>query len=423
MMSNVEWNQARRTRGWLMLLVGLSALFIAWRFLRQDAVAAASRSRGPAEAPEPAPHAWDTPELKGGFASPLAAKPGAQIDSIEVDKSEVCYGEENFANIRAHDETGGSDRLIVRLGGSREMGLRVPFRIDRANAATPRRIIVSGGGGPPVMATIPEVKLKDCDVAERVTIDVSLTSRSPHLLTLKAGVNPAPAGQEAFEAVSYEWDFGDGTKQASDSPSVEHSYEGVPQTTRFAYFLMSVKLRDRRGRELSGSRAYGFPNFGFGEFLDNHEILLTSAGGSEAGEGTAGAERVRLYHGFDKPVQLERVRVRDVRRGAAQPAGSAKEYAPQALLGVTLLPPHASTSTIDLSALRPSEPDTQRRLELVGAAGSIRAHGEIVLTSTARTAAQASNGDAEADAPAVDSADRAGAVDGAVSDAARAQAD
>lgn len=327
-------------------------------------------------------HGEAVPRAPIALKTAPARKAGPYIERIDVDKTEVCAGEENFATVRAFDASGASDRLIVRLSGSREMGFRLPFRIEKSDANRKRHVFVTGGGGPPAIAAIPDVKLKDCEVAEQVSIGVRLEPRSPHVLTLSADVSSHAADAAAkFEPVSYEWDFGDGSKQTTDRAEVEHSYEGRPEKQRFSYFLLRVTAKDRRGREVTGSRAYGFTNFGFGAFVDEHRILVHAGGGSMPGA-RAADERIRLYHGYEGVVRLERVRSVELDATGDREISS-NEFTPQALLGISELRPGASTTTRDLSALRPTEPGRVRKLEVYGRAGSTEAHGTIVLTTTA----------------------------------------
>lgn len=101
------------------------------------------------------------------------------------------------------------------------------------------------------------MNVRDCEVEEQVAIEVSLDARSPHVLSLTAKLSEASGrdARERFEPVSYEWSFGDGTRQETNGSVVEHSYEGQPQKTRVSYFLIDVKIKDRRGRVVSGARA------------------------------------------------------------------------------------------------------------------------------------------------------------------------
>jgi hypothetical protein len=371
----------------VLALSGL-ALVVVWLAVRGRAeprAAAATTASSRAE-----PSARQSLPRNEPARTPFAAstvpgrKPGPWIERIDVDKTEVCYGEENFATVRAYDASGASDRLIVRLSGSREMGFRLPFRIGKSDAMRTRHVLVTGPGGPPATAEIPNVTVKDCEVAEQVAIGVQVQPRSPHVLALSAEVSSGTeATAEKFEPFSYEWDFGDGSSQITEQAEVEHSYEGASAKTRFSYFLMQVKVKDRRGREVVGSRAYGFPNFGFGAFVDNQQILVHSAGGSMEGERASG-EPVRLYHGYEEAVRLERVRSTEVLRSGNRELSS-EEHSAEALLGVSELPPGKSTATRDLDALRPSEPDRVRKLELMGRAGSVEARGTIILTSAAST--------------------------------------
>lgn len=319
-----------------------------------------------------------------GAVSPLDLRPGPRIESIELDKREVCFGEENFANVRARDQSGSSDRLIVSFAHSREMGFRLPFRIQRGAESRELRVIVNGPGGPPVSMALPAVRVKDCDEEAQATIEVALAPRSAHAFVLTANVETgAPANRAgSFEPVSYTWDFGDGTHVMTREPTVSHSYEGAPQKTRFSYFLINVKVSARDGRVASGSRSYGFPNFGFGAFVEEHRILLMSAGGLEAGD-VAAPEKLRLYHGYEHPVTIDRIRTKETVRGeSGEQIGP--EYAGGALLGVANIPPGTSATTLDLAALRPTAPGHVRELEILGHSGDVPARGKLVLTSTTR---------------------------------------
>jgi hypothetical protein len=379
---------SRRVSGWLALLLGAIAVALSWlAFFRSAEPTVTTKARA---ASRPDPVARESTPRKEPRRAPIAAniasKEGPRIESIDVDKTEVCYGEENFANVRAFDASGSMDRLMVRMSGTREMGFRLPFRINKNGGMQPRSVVVNGPGGPPAVGEIPEVKVKDCELPEQVTIGVRLVDRSPHFFTLSAELLSSP-GAPRFEPVSYEWDFGDGSKETTKSATVQHSYEGKPQKTRFSYFLMSVTVKDRTGRRVVGSRAYGFPNFGFGTFVDDRRILVHTAGGSRPGV-RAEEERIRLYHGYEETVRLERVRSIELDSSTKRELASV-EGSPQSLLGVSEISPGKSIPTRDLSALRPSEPNRVRKLELVGHAGSVEARGTIVLTSLAKAPEEA----------------------------------
>jgi hypothetical protein len=132
----------------------------------------------------------------------------------------------------------------------------------------------------------------------------------------------------------------------------------------------------------SGSRSYGFPNFGFGAFVDEHRILLMSAGGLGAGD-VAEPEKVRLYHGYEQPVTVDRIRSKELTRGRnGEEVGA--EYAGGTLLGIGSIPPGTSTTTLDLAALRPTAPGHVREFEIFGHSGNVPAYGKLVLTSMTR---------------------------------------
>jgi hypothetical protein len=60
------------------------------------------------------------------------------------------------------------------------------------------------------------------------------------------------------------------------------------------------------------------------------------------------------------------------------------EYAGGSLLGIGNIPPGTSTTTLDLAALRPTEPGHVREVEIFGHSGNVPAYGKLVLTSTTR---------------------------------------
>jgi hypothetical protein len=226
--------------------------------------------------------------------------------------------------------------------------------------------------------------MKDCDVTRRATIAVTLEPRSPHVLTLTANVTESANASE-FDASSYEWTFGDGTQKTTREPQVQHSYEGVPHDTRFSYFLITVKVTDRRGQQVRASRSYGFANFGFGPLVDEHRVVVFSAGGSLPGELSSEGEHVRLYHGYEGTVVLDRVTTKEQDFSAGGHEMSGPEYSAEAILGVRNLPPGKATSSIDLSRFRPTRPGRVRVLELLGHADGMDARGRIMLSSVANS--------------------------------------
>jgi hypothetical protein len=329
-----------------------------------------------------APRRVDWPRPVDEAPAADAPRRGPIIDSIEVDRTEACAGEQVFATVKAHAAGGGTDRLIVRLGDSNEMGFRLPFRLEKGAAPRERKVFVTGPGGPEAVGDIPPVDIKDCEVEQRVTIDVSLDLRSPHALTLTANVRERE-GERSFVPVVYEWDFGDGTTQTTSTPEVQHSYEGRSQRTRFSYFLITAKASDAGGRAVQGARAYGFPNFGFGPLVDEKRVVLFSSGGPPEGE--QGATPIRLHHGYDRPVRIDHVASKQVFRDAdGEREVPDRSYTARELLGVEDLPPGTGTPVGDLSALRPREPGSVRVLEVVGHADGMEARGQIVLSSAAR---------------------------------------
>jgi hypothetical protein len=132
-------------------------------------------------------------------------------------------------------------------------------------------------------------------------------------------------------------------------------------------FVVSVSVRERGGRSAAGSRTLTFSNFGFlsREFENKVEIQVGAK--SSPAEGSV-ADRLWLYHGYDQPVRLTQVRMREVE---ANPSAAAREisradYSPMQALGFSELRPHESRDVVGLAQLAPTRPGTVRFYDVEG---------------------------------------------------------
>jgi hypothetical protein len=213
---------------------------------------------------------------------------------------------------------------------------------------------------------LPPVTIKDCDEPVQVQVEVLRTFSSPDLVAFNVKIHE-PGGAGSFAPYEYVWDFDDGQRVTETSGHVEHSYENRSQSERVSSFVVSVTARERGGRSAAGSRTLTFSNFGFlsREFENKVEIQVGAK--SNPAEGSA-ADRLWLYHGYDQPVRLTQVRMREVE---ADPSAAAREvsradYSPMQALGFSELRPRESRDVVGLAQLAPTRPGTVRFYDVEG---------------------------------------------------------
>jgi len=286
---------------------------------------------------------------------------------VAVDKREVCRGEEAIVSIRARATDGAAEYLNFGVMGHPDMaGPRFPLHLTKSLEDGEMRVFARGKAGEVTLAAIPSIQVKDCDTPLAVTIGYQRKAAMMDRAWLTASValggnapNDAP-----FEPVAYVWDFGDGKKETTTSADVEHSYEGRLQSTSYSYFFVTVSARDAAGREARGSRSLRFVNLGFGALERDHQVMLFTG----VHESATGDERIWLYHGHSRSVRLDRVIVKDVVRDAAghESVSAMQTHSAQSLLGFSDVPAGESRVLRDLKGLRPSDPNTERVVEVSG---------------------------------------------------------
>jgi hypothetical protein len=298
------------------------------------------------------------------------------VDDVSVDKTEVCRGEENFINVKAHTTNGTDAFVAIRFHdpgtGKIASGSRIPFRLDVVQERE-MRVVVEGKGGAAQVVALPPVEVKDCVTRRQIAIEVARAVNSADRVELTAKLTELPPEKESepFEKlvpVAYEWNLGDGTTLTSRGPTIEHSYEGRDQTVVESSFLVTVKIKDDRGNEASGSRAVWLPNLAFAPLVAKGRVVL-SVGVEEADPSTNTPEKIWLYHGYPKSVRIDRVRLREtVLDGVDRREREtfSREYAPSEILGFWEIPPGKSLTARDLSNLQPTAESAVRIVEVLG---------------------------------------------------------
>ena len=346
------------------LLVALLALL-----LGQPRRRAGPRSRPVADAPPldvaaPAPpqRAWPAaPSASAGRGAPTPdraeADPPPIIDEIQVEKPEVCSGEENLVTVRAHTVDGTDAFLHYVIDG--EMGSSVPLRLwlgDSGRVEGHHFVRVFGKTNSAVTVPLPSYVVKDCQPTRIAGIQQHLRSNSwgdfdfvASVVTLpprgpRGGGAPdggAPDGAKAFSPTSYRWSFGDGETATTAGPVASHSYEGRAQETLYSYFTVRVEVRADDGERVIGRTTLPLVNPAFEALARKGVVQLLVALDPrfpELGSDGRVVQRVRLWHARPDPVTIEHATMTRYFESAAG-ATAAQSVDVAGLLGGVTVPP------------------------------------------------------------------------------------
>ncbi|HEU4582187.1 MAG TPA: hypothetical protein VFS67_28220 [Polyangiaceae bacterium] len=295
----------------------------------------ALRSRPARSARESAPAAAATPQ-------PAPSAP--VIDQVEVEKTDLCVGEETLVTVRAHTPDDNDAELHYLIGTA--AGQSVPLRawVDEQGQPPPFQVTVFGKGNVASSAPVPPLRIQPCHVDTFAVISHRALPNRWGSFAFRADLRQhqpgAPAKAAALGARRYLWTFGDGSTEQTDTPDVTHSYEGRPQQTLYSQFLVRVEVKTRDGRTLVARDALQLVNPAYESWtrkgivslmvaLDPPFPVLSDSGRVEQG--------VRLRHYRPEPVTIESVQaVRYYAGGAGQSPAQSVDVA--SLLGTDTIP-------------------------------------------------------------------------------------
>jgi len=273
-----------------------------------------------------------------------AAVAGAPIiDEIEVEKQEVCEGEENLITIKAHTPVGRDDAFLhYAIGGTpgRSIAVRAVLPTEGLDSPGPVRVQVFGRGDALTSAEVPPYKVKKCRPDRVLLLNARAMPNSSDQFELGAVVREG--GPSAPLRVSaYRWSFGDGGSTVTAEPAVVHRFAPRDPDALVSDFVVACEAVSGDGRSVVGRTTLSLRNREF-ENLEFQKTLVLSVELTPRfpeldGDGRV-VQRVRLYHHRSAPVRLERATLSfRSGRGAEPPPDEVRPVGE--LLGTEEVPP------------------------------------------------------------------------------------
>jgi len=155
-------------------------------------------------------------------------------------------------------------------------------------------------------------------------------------------VEPVAASAVAaspFKGERYLWDFGDGQKESTLIPIVEHDYGRRKQERLESEFLVDVTIFSDKGETLRARHALVVHNPAFESLARKNVVLLMSdltPRWPEVGVDGVVTQRVRIHHTAAGPVTLNRLRVREQTMMGS--GSTVRDAGPLEVLGLQVIP-------------------------------------------------------------------------------------
>src|ERR1700682_2376439 len=197
----------------------------------------------------PASPAVSAPALPTAPAAARTAAPPV-FESVQVEKDEVCEGEENLVSVRAHTTDGNDAYLHYTVAG--EAGAQVPVRsyIGRDGKAPLQYAVAFSKDNVATRIELPSYTVKNCRPARMLVVTMRMLPNSVAEREFTATVQALDG--VPFTPSWYEWEFGDGSFEATADPVATHDYSGLAQKTAFTDLLVRVKALDGGGQSVEG---------------------------------------------------------------------------------------------------------------------------------------------------------------------------
>jgi hypothetical protein len=347
-----------RRRLTIILIVLVCLGLLAWLLLR----GVKSKPPGSITAVAPTTFGAAPPASQQGPFDPRAVpaffgnEPAPVIDSITVEKPEVCEGEENLITVRAHT-VNGTDAFLHYLI-SDQTGQQVPLKswITNRKNLPPRIVTVFGRGNAATTVQLPAFLVKDCQPYRSLVVRHRARPNTEAEYDFFAFVTELGSKRdqraEPFKPVQYQWSFGDGTTATTTVPVVTHSFEHRPQDTLYSQFLIGVEASSAKGEKLMGRMSFQLMNHVFEDLSKKGVLRLLFALEPRFPEIKDGkvTHRVRAWHTRPDPVAITKVTVvhhyYPTKDQAGVPETEALPGEIARILGQTDIPPGPGIETV-----------------------------------------------------------------------------
>lgn len=237
-------------------------------------------------------------------AAPPAAVAPPVIDAVQVEKDEVCEGEENLVTVRAHTKDGNDAFLHYTIAG--EAGAQVPVRayLGRDGKAPPQYAVAFSKDNIAARVEVPTYTVKSCRPARILLVTMRMLPNSVDEREFTATVRSQEGAP--FTPAWYEWSFGDDTYDVTPGPVAVHDYSKSPQKTAFTDLLVKVKAIDGSGQSVEGRYPLHIRNIAFAARQRGMVAIFAEPTPRFPTMGPDGIvrQKFRLWHAEDVPVQI-----------------------------------------------------------------------------------------------------------------------
>ena len=246
-----------------------------------------------------------TPKQFGGAAPPV-------IDSITLEKNEVCEGEENLVQVRAHTTDGSDAFLHYVVGGDR--GPSVPVRTYLLPDGKPlhQTATVFSRDGASTTADIPTYHVKECRSAPIVVLACKARANVIDQLDFEAKIIEPATSIHPFRPVHYAWDFGDGAATSTAQSFVSHSYARRTQTGMYSNYLVTVRVFAESGDDAVGRSSIELLNLAYQDMEKFGIVSIVGQGTprfpSLSPDGVV-RQRFEIWQYYSEAVKIERIRL------------------------------------------------------------------------------------------------------------------
>ena len=236
-------------------------------------------------------------------ARPPAVAPPV-FDLVRVEKDEVCEGEENLVAVHAHTTDGNDAFLQYTVAG--EAGAQVPVRayVGRDGKPVQQFAVAFSKDNVATRIELPPYRVKNCRPSRMLVVTMRMLPNSVAEREFTATVQALDG--VPFTPAWYEWEFGDGSFEATADPVAIHDYSGLAQKTAFTDLIVKVKALDGGGQSVEGRFPLHIRNVAFDTRRRGMATLFTQPTPRFPAMGSDGVvrQKFRVWHAEDVPVQI-----------------------------------------------------------------------------------------------------------------------